>query len=249
MNAQHADIKIAEPELPFNVVTDLALPTEWSQRVNAARRTMPALDDLFTMIETRTIKTQDGKEIPLPSYAVTLEQAELFYYLVTEMKPILSIETGFNMGLTASVITLAHMVNGLNGGHIPIQEQAKQVEHGVGFYTMERLGLTGYQIMEHEPALVLPQVYLQKLNDGLKFVLFSSSDDFEEQMMEYFYINRLLNEGGVMAINLASPARRQLLDYIRQNRHDYAIRELDCNIALVQKPSISDLAKYTGVKH
>ncbi len=132
MTAQHADIKIEEQSLPFNVVTDLASPAEWAQRVNAARRTMPALDDLFTMIETRKIKTQDGKEIPLSPHAVTLQQAELFFYLVTEIKPILSIETGFSIGLTASTIAFAHMVNGLNGGHIPIQEQAKQVEQGIG---------------------------------------------------------------------------------------------------------------------
>jgi hypothetical protein len=248
MSAQH-DIALQTNDLPFNILTDLQSPAEWKHRADAGRRTNAALEDLFTMIETRKIKIQNGQEMVLPPQAITLEQAELFYYLITETKPILSLETGFHLGLAASVITAAHMMNGLNGGHIPIQEQAREVDQGIGLYTLQRLNLSGYQIMEHEPALVLPQIYLQQINDGLRFAYFSSAEDFEEQMMEYFYVNKLLNENGIFAINMASPTRRDLLDYIRKVRHDYAIRELDCGIALVQKPAMTHSVKYTGVKH
>lgn len=245
-----AEAALKSSALPFNILTDLPAQSEWAKRTDATRRTMASLDDLLTMIETRRIKTENGQDNALPDDAVTLTQAELFFYLITEIKPVLSIETGFHFGLAAGVITAAHMANGENGGHIPIQDQAKQVEEGTGFYTLQRLDLSGYQIMEHEPALVLPQIYLQQLSNGLKFVYFNSADNFEEQMMEYFYINRLLNEGGVMAINTGSAARRELVDYIRKNRYDYAIRELDCGITLVQKPAMADLAKYqAGVKH
>ena len=248
MSAQQADIA-SNNELPFNILTDLPLPSEWRTRTNNGRRTHAALEDLFTMIETRKIKMPNGQEMALPSQAITVEQAELFYYLITETKPILSLETGFHFGLAASVITAAHMANGLNGGHIPIQEQAREVEQGIGFYTLQRLNLTGYQIMEHEPALVLPQIYLQQINEGLRFAYFSSAEDFEEQMMEYFYVNKLLNENGIFAINTAAPTRRDLVDYIRKVRHDYAIRELDCGITLIQKPAMTHSAKYAGIKH
>ncbi len=159
------------------------------------------------------------------------------------------IETGFNLGLTAGVITAAHMRNGLNGGHVPIQDQAKIVAEGTGFYTMQRLGLQGFQIMEHPPAVVLPQVYAQGLNQGLLFVYLNSAENADEQVMEYFYLNRMLNEGGVMAINTTHPARRRLVGFIREDRDDYAIRELSCDITLVQKPNVTDLARHLATRH
>ncbi|WP_206214361.1 hypothetical protein, partial [Pseudomonas viridiflava] len=58
----------------------------------------------------------------------------------------------------------------------------------------------------------------------------------DEQMMEYFYLIRLLNEGGIIAINTRAPARQELVDYIRKNRHDYAVRVVDDHITLVQIP-------------
>ena len=236
-------------ELPFNILTDLALPQKWLARLENARRDNNALDEVARMLETRRMTSPHDESLSIPEDAVTLEQAALFYYLVTTLKPILSIETGFKLGLAAAVITLAHMGNGLNGGHVPIQDQAKQVLDGAGFYTLQRLNLQGYQIMEHPPSVVLPQVYSQGLNQGLLFVYLNSAENADEQVMEYFYLNRMLNEGGVIAINTAHPARRRLVEFIREDRDDYAIRELTCDITLVQKPHLTNLARHFATRH
>lgn len=250
MNATMVKEETITADLPFNILTDLAPPATWSKTANDARNRMSAVDELFSMIERREILNQNGKNVKLDADDVTLEQAELFFYLVSEMKPILSVEVGFSSGLSAGVITAAHMLNGLNGGHVPVQDQAKLVDDGIGAYTMERLELSGYQIMEHETALVLPQLYMQQLNQGMRLVYFNGAESFEEQMMEYFYLNRLLNEGGVIAINTNHAARRELIDFIRRDRHDYAIRALSCGITLVQKPAVTALSKHsTSTKH
>lgn len=237
-------------ELPFNILTDLAPPATWSNTATHARNRMPTLDELFAMIERREVVDQNGKNMRVPDQEVTSEQAELLFYLVTQIKPVLSVEVGFYTGLAAGVMTSAHMLNGRNGGHVPIQEQAKLVHDGVGFHTMERMELSGYQIMEHETALVLPQLYMQNLNQGLSLVYFNGAQDFEEQMMEYFYLNRLLNEGGIFAINTNHACRRDLIDFIRRDRDDYAIRALSCGITLVQKPAFTALAQHSAAtKH
>jgi hypothetical protein len=231
-------------KLPFSILTDLPSPEEWHKRTRKACAKLRVLDDILSMIEQRYVPNEHGKKIKLGTHDVTVEQAELLFYLITETKPILTVETGFDHGLVTSMMTAAHMVNELNGGHVPIQSQPRYVHEGVGLFTVEKLNLTGYQIMEHEPAMVLPQMYLQKLTDGLALVYFNSAKEFDEQMMEYFYMNRLLNEGGIMAINTSHPARQELVDYIRKNRFDYAVRELDCGIALVQLPQPSALAQH-----
>src|SRR5690606_3097909 len=110
------------------------------------------------------------------------------FYLVTAIRPVISYETGFDQGLAAALMTAAHMVNGEHGGHVPIQDDAKNVEGGIGAKIFSELGLTGYQIMEHEPAHVLPQLFLQRLGQGLRLVYFNSATASDEQMMEYYYI-------------------------------------------------------------
>jgi hypothetical protein len=228
--------------LPFSILTDIPSAAEWHKRCRQACGKVKTLDELLTMIEQRSVPTEQGGVVTLTDDDITLPQAELLFYLVTQTKPILTVETGFNHGLAASIITAAHVYNGLKGGHVPIQEQPRSFMDGIGFYTIERLDLPGYQIMEHETGMVLPQMYLQKLNDGLSFVYFNSATEFDEQMMEYFYLGRLLNEGGIIAINTAAPARQQLVDYIRASRSDYAIRDVGNSITLVQTPHRTELA-------
>lgn len=230
------------PELPFSILTDIASPDEWHKRCRQACGKVSALDKLLTMVDQRWVPSEKGKKFKLEEDEITVSQVELLFYLVTETKPILTVETGFDTGLIAGIITAAHLYNELNGGHVPIQNQPRHVMEGTGFYTLERLKLTGYQIMEHETAAVLPQMYLQKLNDGLSFVYFNSATDFDEQMMEYYFLNRLLNEGGIIAINTKAPARAELVEYVRKNRFDYAVRDMQNGITLVQLPHNAAMA-------
>lgn len=235
--------------LPFSILTDLPSPAEWHKRCRQCVSQLPALDKLLSMIEQREVPTVDGGTIKLSESDLSLAQAELLFYLIHETKTILSVETGFGKGLVTGVVTAAHLVNDLRGGHVPMQARDDRTADDIGEYLLGSLDLAGFQLMDHESATVLPQMYLQQLNDGLSFVYFNSARSFDEQMMEYFYLNRLLNEGGIMAINTQDAVRRELVAYIRRDRHDYAVREIDEAITLVQKPMVSALAKHSPNFH
>ena len=227
-------------ETPFHILTDLATPAVWSQNCRQACSQMPALDAVFTMIEKREIPRGELRTpYAVKEESVTTQQAELFLYIMNRLKPNLSLEIGFGDGLLSCVLTAAHMHNGLKGGHVPVEDRARAINGGVGARLMEELNLENYQIMEHPPEIVLPQIYIQNINDGLLFAYMNHATAFDEQMMEYFYVSRLLNEGGVLAINLAHPARRALAEYIRSERHDCAFREMECGVALVQLPVVT----------
>lgn len=235
--------------LPFNILTDLAQPQQWLDQLEQARVLTPALDEVLTYIERKQITNESGAIVTVPDNVLTVEQAALLFYLIETTKPTLSVETGFTYGLAASVMTLAHMRNDQNGGHVPIQENAKQIHDGIGFYLLQKLGLRGFQLMEHEPAIVLPQLYMQQLNNGLTLVYLNSAEDADEQVMEYFYLIRLLNEGGIMAINTNHPARQKLVDFIRTDRDDFAVLALPCGITLIQKPNVTALSRTAGIRH
>lgn len=236
--------------LPFNILTDIPSAAEIHRNTRQVCAKLPAMETIFEIIEKRKHTTPNGVNVLLGFRDVTIPQAELFLFLLTHIKPILSIETGFEKGIVAALMTAAHMVNGLKGGHVPMQNAAKIIHGGSGYKLMQELGLEGYQIMEHDPSWVLPQVFMERLNDGLKFVYFNSARSFDEQMMEYFYISRMLNEGGVIAINTREEARRKLVDYIRAAHQDWAVREIDETLTLVQMPQMSVLAQHNPqVRH
>lgn len=238
-------------DLPFHILTDLATPSVWTQNARKACSKMPALDALFTMIDKREISRGELRTpYAVKDDSVTTQQAELFLYILTQIKPNLSLEIGFGDGLLSGVLTAAHMYNGLKGGHIPVQDRARAIYGGIGIYVLEHLNLENYQIMEHPSATVLPQIYLQHINDGLLFAYLNHATGFDEQMMEYFYITRLLNEGGILAINTTHPARRALVDFIRSDRDDYAVRDMECDVTLVQIPKLTVLADHVpAAKH
>lgn len=225
-------------QLPFNILTDLPSPAEWHKRVRQACGKFSYLDDVMTATERRRLVWKDI-DVPLDDQDMTLEEAELLFYLVTETKPILTVETGLGKGLAAATMIIGHMQNDLNGGHVPLQIKSENTKENPGIALLEAMPITGYQIMDHESALVLPQMYLQQLNDGLTLGYVNNATEFDVLMMEYFYLNRLLNEGGIMAIDTRVKARRELVDYIRRERHDYAIRPISETMTLVQKPSLS----------
>lgn len=235
----------AANSLPFSILTDLPSAAEWHKRCRQFAAKYPALDKLLTMIEQREVPTVEGKKIKLSERDLSLVHAELMFFLINETKTILSVETGFGKGLATGIITMAHHANDLHGGHVPMQARANRSEDDIGEYLLQSLEIAGFQLMDHESANVLPQMYLQQLNEGLSFIYFNSARQFDEQMMEYFYLNQLLNEGGIMAINTQEKPRQDLVDYIRRDRHDYAVREIDEKLTLVQKPMMSALAMHT----
>jgi hypothetical protein len=218
----------------FNIATDLPSTADVVKIAKAVDTF--AAKTIFTTVESRSIKLKSGMLAKVNGDSPTLEQAAWLWYLATTMKPILTVESGYNQGLAAAIVTAAHMANGLNGGHVPIQDNAKGIENGIGGKIFEELKLVGFQVMEHESAHVLPQLYLQRLGAGMKLVYFDHAIHSDEQIMEFFYLNQLMNDGGVFVVNTGHAARRFLVDYIKQSHRNYVVKELDCGLTLVQKP-------------
>lgn len=247
-NPAHPVLPLAQ--LPFNILTDVMSPAEWHKQTRKACSKLPVLDDVLTMIEKRQVQWGDNISAVLDDGDITLREAELLFYLMREIQPILTVETGLGKGVAAAVMIAGHMHNGLNGGHVPLQKKHENTKDNPGVALLNALPLTGFQIMDHESALVLPQMYLQQLNDGLKFAYLNNATEFDVLMMEYFFVSRLLNEGGIIAIDTRERVRRELVDYVRRELHDHAVREIDEHMTLIQKPQIMALSQHSpDIRH
>ncbi len=241
----HSTSPIQEYEI--NLEKDLPSGKAITQYVDQQCQNSSVLSEVMEAVRSRKLPTSDGKFMTLPKDAARQDQLELLFYLTHQLKPILTCETGFNYGMTACSFLCAHALNNLKGGHVPIQNLALNVNSGVGAYTLKRFRMENYQIMEHEPCIVLPEMLLQRLAPDLRLSYINGDDAYDETMLEFYYFDRQTLPSGLIALNFhKSKNRKEVLEFIKKHRPDYKIFETDCGIALIQRdkmPSIHPLQK------
>lgn len=195
-----------------------------------------ALKELLAALDEGKLLSPEGEKVDIPKNSVSKDKAATLFYLTHVMKPILTVETGFYSGISAGMFLSAHMMNNINGGHVPIQNQANEINDGIGTYTLKRLGFQNYQLMEHEASLVMPQMLLQNLAEDLYIVFLNGSDRFDEAMLELYYMDLMVQTDGLIIFNTVdSPARQAVLDYTLKNKPYYISKEMDNGLVILQK--------------
>lgn len=203
----------------------LAFAEDQSNRISS-------LKECFEFIEKG-----DVKGTAIDDKLINKDILSTLFYLTDKIKPTLTLETGFVYGLAATTFLSAHELNNRQGGHVPVadtyffEEGDKKSADLIKGY-----GFDSYQVMEHPPIIVLPQLLLQEVAPDLKVVFLNSAEGFEEACVEFFYIDKMLLEHGVLAINTnKSDAYKDLVTHIKDKRFDYKAKELDCGLVLFQK--------------
>lgn len=220
----------------FNIKTDVPSQSDITAYAEQQRKTSTALDEILTCLEKGELLSPNGQMVKAHPDCVNKDIATTLFYLTHKMRPILTLETGFIYGFSATVIMCAHEMNNLNGGHVPIQVDAHEIHHGIGAYTLERFGFTNFQLMEHESSLVMPQMLIQNLAPDLALAFINGSKRFDEIMLEIHYVDLLLQKDGVIAVNANNaPATKAVVDYMKNNKKHYTFKEMDNGLVLFQK--------------
>ncbi len=231
--------------ITINIAKDIPSSKKIAAYAAEQANNSSVLAEILSIAKDRKIASPDGTMLDLPKNIARQDQLELLFYLTHTTKPILTAETGFNYGMTASAFLCAHALNHLKGGHVPIQNCALDINDGVGAHTLKRLRMENYQIMEHEPSIVLPEMLLQRLAPDLRLSYINGDDIYDEAMLEFYYFDRQTLANGIIAINTyKSKGRKDVLKFIKKYRPSYKIAETDCGITLIQRDKIP-----SGVSH
>ena len=220
----------------INITKDIPSQKKIAAYVAEQTNNSSVLAEIMATADSRKLLAPDGTLIDLPKDVARKNQLELLFYLTHILKPILTAETGFNYGMTASAFLCAHALNHLKGGHVPIQNEALSLHEGIGAHTLHRLRLENYQIMEHEPCIVLPEMLLQRLAPDLRLAYINGADEYDEAMLEFYYLDRQTLSNGIIAVNThKSKGRKDILKFIKKYRPTYKVAETDCGITLIQR--------------
>jgi len=178
-----------------------------------------AVNPVFAeVLQKRRVVARDGTEIPIHS-EIGAAEGEALQRLVHSLRPEVTLEIGCAFGISALYIceALADV-----GGRRHIVIDPHQLTHwkGAGLFTLERAGFASlidfHALSSH---LALPRLEMDGTKIGL--ALIDGWHTFDYAMIDFFYVDRLLQVGGVVVLDdtAAYTAIRKLARYIATHRH------------------------------
>lgn len=172
------------------------------------------LREIYT---THTVRDATDNAIPVAEN-VTLENAEALYRAVLREQPSRVLEIGMATGVCSLAILTALGELG-NGNLISVDPYQSTDWGGVGVLNIERSGLAGLHKLREQPDyLALPAL----LHEGEMFDMayIDGWHNFEYALLDFFYIDKLLNVGGVVGFNDCDwPGVLRVIRFAERHRH------------------------------
>jgi len=190
---------------------------------------------LERLLTAGEVTRADGTRVPLHS-AMTADEGHALQRLIRAHRPATTLEVGLAYGVSALFICEALAEVG-GGRHITIDPMQRAWDN-LGLHHLEQAGF-GALIEHHEaPSFrVLPA--LEASGRRIDFALIDGWHTFDYALVDFFYVDRLLTTGGVLAIDDAwsYPALRKLVRYIALHRR---YRVIDTGIAVESRRRLRD---------
>lgn len=173
----------------------------------------PVLAQIFA---SGMVAAADGRLIPHDS-SISEEEGRALQQLIRRYTPHTTLEVGLAQGTSALFICEALTEAG-GDRHIVIDPAQKAWEQ-IGLLNLERAGYLPLVEFHEQPShRALPA--LDAAGRRVDFAFIDGWHTFDYVMVDFFYIDRLLNVGGVVAIDDAFtyPAIRKIVRYIATHR-------------------------------
>jgi predicted O-methyltransferase YrrM len=151
---------------------------------------------LRQILYTRKVVTSSGEERDL-SGEISRQEGLFLYDLITSNPDIHSVlEIGLAMGVSSlfmqcAIKEISHPVR-----HMIIDPFQTAHFAGAGVTALQRADFSGYQLVEKLSEEVLPELWRQ--GETFDFVLQDGVHTFDHSMVEFFYLDKIINVGGLL---------------------------------------------------
>jgi predicted O-methyltransferase YrrM len=170
----------------------------------------PILEQIFKHREVT-----DGTNVyPLGHFHMDADEGGILHRAIKETRPQHSLEVGMAYGISTLFICDALAEQGGTGSHIVIDPFQRSDWHGVGLRNVHQAGYDGLvRFYEERSEFVLPKLLADHL--PLDFALIDGWHSFDQALVEFYYINRMLRVGGIVVFDDADwPGLNRLLRYL-----------------------------------
>ena len=184
---------------------------------------------LEEIIKSGYVKSPSGNLIQVQGN-ITQETGEFLTEIIAELKPKVTLEVGLAYGVSALFIC-QELKKYPNTRHIIIDPCQNTIYGGLGLNNLRK---AGYQeiidFCEQPSQTFLPQ--LETLGVKIDFAFIDGWHTFDHTLVDFFYIDKLLNKGGVVAFDDSTwPSVSKVLRFIIKNR-SYTVFRCLHNISL-----------------
>lgn len=190
---------------------------------------------LSEILKTGTTKTASGSGNVKIHSSISSSEGQLLQRLVRQVNATVSLEVGLAYGVSALFICDA--LNVRNGTqHIvidPKQHTWGDSWEGIGIANLRRAGYSDIvRLIEAPSYRALPE--LERAGQRVDFALIDGWHTFDFTLVDFFFIDRMLNVGGVVAFDDANwPAVRKVCRFVKTNLA-YSVLAVD---GIDQEPS------------
>jgi len=172
---------------------------------------------LEELLGKKEVVSPDGSRIPLHS-SINKEEGEFLQRLVAAVRPVVSLEVGLAYGVSALFICEALAKVGAQA-HIVIDPSQTGYWQGIGLRYLKEAGY-GHLIKHYalESQAALPNIVAE--GTRIDFAFIDGWHTFDHALVDFFYIDKLLNVGGIVAFDDAGfPAIHKLCRFVATNRN------------------------------
>ena len=196
---------------------------------------------LEEILKSGFVQSTDGDLIKLDSN-VTLEEGNFLSEIIAQIKPKGTLEIGLANGISALFICEAIKKIPHRHHHIIVDPNQNSEWRGSGLCSLRRAGFEKIIKFFEEPSqTVLP--YLETMGVKVDFAFVDGWHTFDHTLVDFFYIDKLLNVGGVVVFDDSNwPSIRKVIKFILKNR-SYDIYSFLRNNELQYYPTSSTLSE------
>jgi len=175
---------------------------------------------LSEILRTQSVVPVAGEgSIPLHS-SVSQDEGVFLQEIIRSLHPKVSLDVGLAYGVSSLFICEAMREHSPIAKHIvidPLQNHPR-VFNGIGLKNLERAGYLDFvEFHELTSQVALPQ--LSEKGTRLDFAFIDGWHTFDHTLVDYFYIDQMLNIGGVVAFDDTNwPSIRKVCRFIATNR-------------------------------
>jgi predicted O-methyltransferase YrrM len=174
----------------------------------------PVVAEIF---RTRRVVCPDGSSVPF-EYSVSEDEGAALQQAIREVRPRVTLEVGLAHGVSSALICEA--LKDVGGErHIVIDPGPLEGWNEIGLHTIARAGYSGLVRFYNEPShQVLPR--LEAEGERIGFAHIDGWHSFDYVFVDFFYVDRLLQVGGVVMFDDARlyPAIRKVARYVATHR-------------------------------
>ena len=166
------------------------------------------LEEIF---RSRKVADREGGMHDLSSN-IDQKEGEFLFNLIREHGCTKTLEVGCAMGISSLYICAA--LDGVDGARHTILDPMQTTDwHSLGITQLDKAGVDYFTLLEEPSEFALPR--LAESGEKYDFCFIDGWHTFDHTLIDFFYIDRMLETGGIVAIDdITFPGIKKLMRYL-----------------------------------